>query len=824
MAGNKLVETFEDTLQLIESNEKLKQETLVAVTHSKVYAEEEINGNFYTSRVGAEVIVEENTTFASARKYKAYGKVAVLNFANPHTPGGGVEIGAMAQEECLCRSSNLFSCLISKEAGECFYNYNINQKNYFFSNRIIYSPGVTVFKTDDRIPQLLQEKEWFQVDVITCAAPYAVKLEDADKEKLQNVFEDRIGRIFDVARDNAVKVLILGAFGCGAFGNSPEIVAKAFHKVVDANKESFDKIIFAIKSSVKEESGEECPNVKAFEREFGVLSKLGEKKVEIIDFDPEATSQFYSIEDGIKLFNENTGKNIKITGKDFITIGKNADCILRFEHPGVSRSHANIFFKDEKWLLEDCNSTNGTWLNDVKLDVGKYYVLHLNDVIDFAHAEKITFFKYVPESKGTEEEKAIAILEAAMESFAQSGQKSEIALKLIIAGLKRAPLYVPVAIDMEAMFGNVKMEDLKPGFQFSPEKAVRMKIQTMSAGEVDFIPVFTSCEELNKGPSTSTMHSYPVDYLPKVMAMNKTVVINPFGGNHFIMSPEFIRDVLWPIISNTGDTKKQSPMPKPARGDLSGIVVGEKYRLEKIIGGGNAAKIYQVRELNTDRMLVAKVVDKTHSKIAQDSVNAEVKLLAKMNHPYIRKAVDLWQDDNYALMFMENVSGTDLEQMLKIHNAPFPPSAVVNWGKQIAEALAYMHSLIPPIVHRDIKPGNILLDENGKIKIIDLGIAVECYPGVEEEAEARGTMGYAAPEQHAGVIAPQIDIHALGMTMHYLVTGIRPIGVDYVYRPIRQINKKLPKKLEKIIDKCTMADPKMRYQSAAEVLRDLGKM
>ena len=129
------------------------------------------------------------------------------------------------------------------------------------SDRIIYTSNVTVFKSDDEIPENLVN--WFRVDVISCAAPYYdnQKKKPVSKEKLEEVFTNRIRNVLEVAIDNAVDNLVLGAFGCGAFNNPPELVANVFRKLLVDQRYAtyFEKVIFAIKKT-----GDICPNYDTF--------------------------------------------------------------------------------------------------------------------------------------------------------------------------------------------------------------------------------------------------------------------------------------------------------------------------------------------------------------------------------------------------------------------------------------------------------------------------------------------------------------------------------------------------------------------------------
>jgi uncharacterized protein (TIGR02452 family) len=175
----------------------------------------------------------------------------VLNFASALNPGGGVVKGANAQEECLCRCSDLYFCLNADENWNKFYVPHRHARNPLYNDDIIYTPNVTVFKSDTVNPELMPENEWYNVDVITCAAPNLCAWDDmetvnvTDKE-LQELHEKRLRRILDVAVVNGVETIILGAFGCGAFSNDPNVVAKAFQNVLKSYLHDFKNIEFAV--------------------------------------------------------------------------------------------------------------------------------------------------------------------------------------------------------------------------------------------------------------------------------------------------------------------------------------------------------------------------------------------------------------------------------------------------------------------------------------------------------------------------------------------------------------------------------------------------
>lgn len=256
------IEIFRDTCIHVKEDADLVKQTEHMLAGTRIYLNDFCSYLDHVKTEEPKITVAEDTTFSAAAKEIGNGKkVAVLNFANAYHPGGGVKNGASAQEECLCRCSNLYESLTIPYMIRHYYKWNEKHTGDMGSDRIIYTPGVTVFKSDDY--RLLDEEDRFFVDVITCAAPYY----DRDKKKpvtigkLEQVFYDRIRNILEVALSNDVDILILGAFGCGAFHNPPELVARIFrHYLMDLNYgQRFEKVIFAIKKS-----GEECPNLKAF--------------------------------------------------------------------------------------------------------------------------------------------------------------------------------------------------------------------------------------------------------------------------------------------------------------------------------------------------------------------------------------------------------------------------------------------------------------------------------------------------------------------------------------------------------------------------------
>ena len=266
MGRDENVIIFRNTEKMCNENSRLKESIRKARDGQKLILAGEplpfFDRSKYTDRVS--LTVSKKRTLEAAAAYKDM-RVAVHNFASATNPGGGVTKGSTAQEECLCRCSALYEMLNTKEMWDGFYNLHRAASDPVHNDDIIYTPGVVVFKTDTSAPVTMPESEWYEVDVITCAAPNLRdnssnpynqndgmrKVKISDKELLE-IHEKRLRRILDVALSNDDEVVILGAFGCGAFQNKPEIVARAAANVIGDYLNAFRIIEFAVYCSPRD--------------------------------------------------------------------------------------------------------------------------------------------------------------------------------------------------------------------------------------------------------------------------------------------------------------------------------------------------------------------------------------------------------------------------------------------------------------------------------------------------------------------------------------------------------------------------------------------
>ncbi|MEY8429461.1 TIGR02452 family protein [Lachnospiraceae bacterium 48-42] len=277
MGRNENISIFQDTEKLCRTNELLVQTVRYSSENQKLIlgSKELIRSDSPERKYEAQacLAVSKRRTFEAASQYKGQ-KTAVLNFASATNPGGGVIKGSSAQEEALCRCSTLYFNLNEKAMWDGFYSPHRAGRNPLHNDDCIYTPDVVVFKSDTAAPELLPEEDWYKVNVITCAAPNLrerpsnsmnpgdgntpAHLTDRD---LLEIHEKRLGRILDIAAAEDNEVVILGAFGCGAFLNPPRIVARAMKNVVKQRRYEFKVIEFAVYCPPRDDS-----NYKTFER------------------------------------------------------------------------------------------------------------------------------------------------------------------------------------------------------------------------------------------------------------------------------------------------------------------------------------------------------------------------------------------------------------------------------------------------------------------------------------------------------------------------------------------------------------------------------
>ena len=256
-----------------------------------------------------------------------------------------------------------------------------------------------------------------------------------------------------------------------------------------------------------------------------------------------------------------------------------------------------------------------------------------------------------------------------------------------------------------------------------------------------------------------------------------------------------------------------------------GTIIDERYEILKEIGRGGMSIVYLAMDNRLKKSLVVKDIRKraeSDNEMLVNSLVVEANMLKRLDHGALPRIYDVIDRQGEIYVVMDYIEGESLKEKLNRERTA-APNEVIDWAKQLSDVLGYLHTRKPnPIIYRDMKPDNIMLTPEGKIKLIDFGIAREFKNENTTDTTNLGTKGYAAPEQLSGKQTDtRTDIYSLGLTLYYLVTGKTLSDPPYELRPIRTWNPSLPEGLEHIIAKCTQAEPGNRYQSCEELAYDL---
>lgn len=257
----------------------------------------------------------------------------------------------------------------------------------------------------------------------------------------------------------------------------------------------------------------------------------------------------------------------------------------------------------------------------------------------------------------------------------------------------------------------------------------------------------------------------------------------------------------------------------------TGELIDGRYKILRKLGEGGMSVVYLAVNEKVNKHWAIKEVKKEgveNFETVHQRLLTEADILKRLHHPNLPDIVDIIENEETFLLVMDYIEGRQLESIVQEYG-PQNEETVVNWGKQLCDVLSYLHSQNPPIIYRDMKPANVMVQKDGKVVLIDFGTAREFKESQAEDTLCLGTCGYAAPEQYEGQGQSDIrtDIYCLGVTLYYLLTGHNPICKPYEIYPIRYWNTNLSSGLEMIILKCTRKNPSKRYQSCEELQQEL---
>ncbi|MHB8382777.1 MAG: protein kinase domain-containing protein [Candidatus Binataceae bacterium] len=255
-----------------------------------------------------------------------------------------------------------------------------------------------------------------------------------------------------------------------------------------------------------------------------------------------------------------------------------------------------------------------------------------------------------------------------------------------------------------------------------------------------------------------------------------------------------------------------------------GHLLDGRYRVRKVLGVGGMGRVY----LSNDTRLASRPVavkemilgDGIAEKKAIEDFTREATVLARLAHPGIPTLIDHFAENGRHYLVMEFVAGGTLEDALTTAGGKLSEAQTLRYARQMLEVLDFLHMQNPPIVYRDIKPGNIMIDKEGRAMLIDFGIARFLPKG--GKATMIGSPGYAPPEQYVGSVEPRSDLYSLAATMHHLMSGRDPaLEPPFSFPPLKGIAPEVSEQTAKAVDRALSHQIDHRFASAREMLNAL---
>jgi serine/threonine protein kinase len=266
---------------------------------------------------------------------------------------------------------------------------------------------------------------------------------------------------------------------------------------------------------------------------------------------------------------------------------------------------------------------------------------------------------------------------------------------------------------------------------------------------------------------------------------------------------------------------------------MIGTVLSGRYRLEAKLGSGGMSTVYLARDQTLDRQVAVKVMHREMSEQADqlERFRQEARSVAKLSHPNVVSVIDAGEDGGYPYIVFEYVEGETLKQRI-VRDGALAPQEAIAYAIEIARGLSMAHAR--NMVHRDIKPQNILIDAEGRAKLTDFGISRQLeQDGMTATGRVLGTTDYVAPEQAMGrKVDPRTDIYSLGVVLYEMLVGQVPFSADsQVGVAMKHVNEELPDVQRRrpevsaavalVVERSTAKDPNERYQQVGEMIDDL---
>lgn len=263
----------------------------------------------------------------------------------------------------------------------------------------------------------------------------------------------------------------------------------------------------------------------------------------------------------------------------------------------------------------------------------------------------------------------------------------------------------------------------------------------------------------------------------------------------------------------------------------SGTNLVNRYLIQEVIGVGGMGSVYRARDLHFPNVVklvaVKEMINQAPDPLVRQTIvqnfEREANILATLSHPSIPRIYDYFTLDNRSYLVLEFVNGKDLEVILSQSDVFLPEEQILTWGIELCDVLNFLHNHKPdPIIFRDMKPSNVMINQYNHIMLVDFGIAKSFQTG--QKGTMIGTEGYSPPEQYRGEATTKADIYALGATMHHLLTRRDPrleAPFSFAERPIRKINPSVSIELETVVNTALQYNPEDRYNSVEDFRESL---
>lgn len=299
--------------------------------------------------------------------------------------------------------------------------------------------------------------------------------------------------------------------------------------------------------------------------------------------------------------------------------------------------------------------------------------------------------------------------------------------------------------------------------------------------------------------------------------MGNRVVANPVNAHYNSMPAE--------VLDTENITQPLGDEPIAPRRQLqSGTTLVKRYHIQEVIGVGGMGSVYRARDLHfpnvTKLVAVKEMINMAPDPLVRQTIvqnfEREANLLATLNYPSIPRIYDYFTEEDRSYLVLEFVHGKDLEAIINDTNGFLTEEQVMTWAIQLCDVLSFLHAHRPdPIIFRDMKPSNIMVNSNGDVILVDFGIARTFQVG--QKGTMIGTEGYSPPEQYRGEATPAADLYALGATIHHALTRRDPRlepPFSFAERPLRKINSRVSAELEAVINTALAYNPAERFPNA----------